>query len=881
MAELRDQLQATLGDSLILEQELGGGGMSRVFVAHEPSLGRKVVVKVLPPEMAAAVSIDRFRREIQLAAQLQHPHIVPLLAAGETDGLPYYTMPFVRGESLRSRLVKGGEFPVAETIRILREIASALAYAHEAGVVHRDIKPENVLISGGSAVVTDFGVAKALTASSGANGGGLTSLGVALGTPAYMAPEQATADPNIDHRADIYALGVMAYEMLTGSTPFQGRSPQATLAAQVTENPEPIIRRRPTIPPLLASLVMSCLEKHAADRPQTAAQLMHELDALTTPSGGMEPTARVAAHRTGDRRRTWIGIAAAIVVIVFGAFAIWRMRAPASPSNDSGATPAIAVLPFENVGRAEGKEFTDGMTEEITNRLSTLRGLRVIGRQSSRGYAGTAKTPQQIANELGVSYLLTGTVRWDRSADGNDLVRVSPALVRGADATQVWAEGFQTVVAGMFDVQSKIATQVASALNVTLIAPEKAALSEKPTDNLEAYALFLRGRQLIQNSLQPSQFREAVGLLQKATAADPSFASAWAYLAVGHTEMFWFFADRTEERLRLAREALDKAGRLDPDNPDVHYARGTYLYHGERDYDQALAEFALVEKTRPNDPEAQFAAAAIMRRQGKWDEAIEKLKRASELDPRNSRNLLDLAYTFVVRGRYAEAEPFVDRAMIVNPEEAFSTVLKTQLAIGRRGSVQEAIQHLRNAVGKVQPPSSLLLLLQSWTWPAVEDPALRRILVESTYPPDESRGDFYSSKAVMFRYLGDSVRSRAYADSAVIAINASIKAARDPAQVYSQLGFIEALRGNREAALRAISLSAKAMPESRDAFAALDREKTLVAMYALLGDRDSALAAIKKLMSHSGDVSPNLLRLDPLFAPIRNDPRFKRVISGS
>lgn len=879
MAELRDHLQATLGDSLILEQELGGGGMSRVFVAHEPALGRKVVVKVLPPEMAAAVSIDRFRREIKLAAQLQHPHIVPLLAAGETNGLPYYTMPFVRGDSLRTRLAKAGELPVAESVRILREIASALAYAHEAGVVHRDIKPENVLISGGSAVVTDFGVAKALTASSGSNAGTLTSLGVALGTPAYMAPEQATADPNVDHRADIYAVGVMAYEMLSGSTPFQGRSPQATLAAQVTENPEPIIRRRATVPPLLASLVMLCLEKHAADRPQTATQLMHELDALTTPSGGMEPTARITSHRGGNSRRVWIGIAAALAVILVGAFAAWRMRPSAAPSTAAATMPAIVVLPFENVGRKEGQEFTDGMTEEVTNRLASLRGLRVIARQSSRGYAGTTKTPQQIATELGVSYLLTGTVRWDRSADGKELVRVSPALVRGSDATQVWSEPYQTAVAGMFDVQSKIATEVASALNVKLIAPEKAALSEKPTENLEAYTQFLRGRQLIENSLQPSQFREAANVLEKAAAADPKFTAAWAYLAIAHTEMFWFFGDRTEERLGMARAALTQATRLDPNDPDVRFARGNYLYHGERDFDRALAELALVEKVRPNDANAPVLAAAIMRRQGKWDDAIANLKRGIDLDPRNGRNLLDLANTLLVRKRYAEAEEYVDRGMIVNPEEAFGSILKTQLAIARRGNVQEAIQHLRDARGRVQPPSAFLVLLQTWTWPAIEDGSLRRMLVESTYSPDETKGDFYLSKAVLFRYLGDSARSRACADSAVAAIDAMLRNGPDPSQSYMALGFAEALRGNRAAALRASTMSAGALPESRDAFNALQREVIMVAMYSVLGDRDSALPAIEKLLSRSGDLSVNALRLDPMYAPIRDDPRFKRLIT--
>src|ERR1039458_9961116 len=296
--DLRDQLQATLSGSYTLERELGGGGMSRVFVAEETALGRKVVIKVLPPETAAQVSLERFKREILLAAKLQHPHIVPLHSAGESNGLPYFTMPFVEGESLRIRLARHGELPVNDAIRILREIASALAYAHEHGIVHRDIKPDNVLLSGGSAMVTDFGVAKALSASTNAELGGVTSLGVALGTPAYMAAEQAAADPAIDHRADIYAFGVLAYELLTGQPPFAGRTPQNLLAAHVTEAPEAISKRRASLPVALAALVMRCLEKRPADRPQTAAELVHALDDITTPSGGMTPTSALNAQVT-------------------------------------------------------------------------------------------------------------------------------------------------------------------------------------------------------------------------------------------------------------------------------------------------------------------------------------------------------------------------------------------------------------------------------------------------------------------------------------------------------------------------------------------------------------------------------------------------------
>jgi serine/threonine-protein kinase len=349
---LQEQVQRALGDAYLLERELGGGGMSRVFLAHERALGRKVVVKVLLPELAAGVNVERFRREIQLAAQLQHPHIVPLLSAGEAEGLPYFIMPFVNGESLRTRISREGEFPISETLRILRDLVSALGYAHSHGVVHRDVKPENVLLSGGVAVVTDFGVAKAVTVSADAAGAsGLTSLGVALGTPTYMAPEQATASPHTDHRADIYSLGVVAYEMLTGFPPFTGRSPQAMLAAHVVEEPEAIERRRPSIPPMLATLVKECLAKRPAERPQAAADLMHVLDAITTPSGGTAATTavRLPAHEghAGRSRRGLMAASVAGLVLLLAGIVLWsgrnsRVDSTTTPPKPIETTPRIA-----------------------------------------------------------------------------------------------------------------------------------------------------------------------------------------------------------------------------------------------------------------------------------------------------------------------------------------------------------------------------------------------------------------------------------------------------------------------------------------------------------------------------------------------------------
>ncbi|MGK2933711.1 MAG: LpqB family beta-propeller domain-containing protein [Gemmatimonadaceae bacterium] len=343
--DLKVQLQEVLGDRYRLERELPGGGMSRVFVAEEVELERKVVVKVLPPDLGAGLNIDRFRREIQLAAKLQHPHIVPLLAGGAQGALLYYTMPFIDGESLREKLAKSRELPVHEAVKILIEIADALAYAHTHSVVHRDIKPENVLMAGKHAVVTDFGVARALSNSTGASS--LTSMGVALGTPAYMAPEQAAADPFVDHRADIYALGVVGYELLAGRTPFAGLTPQMMLSAQVTTAPEHITKYRPSVPPQLAAVIMQCLEKNPADRLQSAEEVRARLEAMSTPSGGMEPVAgRTYAGPSTASRLTpqRIGVIAAAIGLA-----------------------AVGLFAASTAFRGAGEPFTIGATRQITS----------------------------------------------------------------------------------------------------------------------------------------------------------------------------------------------------------------------------------------------------------------------------------------------------------------------------------------------------------------------------------------------------------------------------------------------------------------------------------------------------------------------------------
>jgi serine/threonine protein kinase len=380
MSSFLDDLKAALSPAYELDRELTGGGMSRVFVAIERSLGRQVVVKVLPPELTAGVNRERFRREIQLAAQLQHPHIVPLLSAGEQGDLLYYTMPYIEGESLRTALKSKGRFPVRDVTRILHDVVDALAYAHGRGVIHRDIKPGNILTQGAHALVTDFGVAKALSAALPSSG--ITSAGMAIGTPAYMAPEQLAGDPAADHRMDLYAVGLLAYELLIGESPFSGPSPQATLAAQLTRDPEPVFKMRPDVPPELSAVIMRCLAKLPEERPASAAALLEELEQATTPSRGSP----ASAGRTPEdiRRSTLSRIAtAAALVIVFaaGLFAsrssAARSKAIESRHRDSSAAVAKTksespkrVVAAAKPARALTHEDSLAIAEAVRRRLA-------------------------------------------------------------------------------------------------------------------------------------------------------------------------------------------------------------------------------------------------------------------------------------------------------------------------------------------------------------------------------------------------------------------------------------------------------------------------------------------------------------------------------
>ncbi|HEU5153202.1 MAG TPA: protein kinase, partial [Gemmatimonadales bacterium] len=655
--DLLERLQSALGTAYRLEKELGGGGMSRVFLAEETALGRQVVVKVLPPEYGAGLNVDRFRREIQVAAGLHHPHIVPLLSAGQAGDVLYYTMPMIEGESLRARLARHGELPIHDTVRLLRDVVDALACAHEHGVVHRDIKPDNVLLSRKHALVTDFGVAKALEASGKSS---ITSTRLALGTPAYMAPEQAAADPHTDHRADLYAVGVLAYEMLTGSPPFTGPSAQSVLNAHVTKAPVPVTEARSTVPPGLASLVMRCLEKKPADRYQSADELLAQLELLATPSGGTAPTGAVpvvtptptaptiptTVATTGAGQRNWtrIGLAAALVLGGLALAYLWpRMRGGSAA--EAGGPKTIAVLPLENLGRPEDDYFVDGLTDEIMSRLTGVQRLRVIARTSVNQYKKTSKAPAQIGQELGAEYLLQGTVRWEKLPDGSSEIRVNPALIKASDATNIWARSYDAKLAGIFQVQSQIATEVVSALNVALGESERTVLAEQPTNNPEAFDSYLRGQSYLQRGGGATDITGAIQMLQRAVELDPGFVQARASLAIAHMRVYWFRYDHTPARLKVAETEARRASRDGPEAAEPHLAMGLYYYWGFLDYGKALAELDQAEARKPSDAEVLFAKGVVLRRKGDWKNGLDYMQRSVAVDPRSAVKMMDLANT--------------------------------------------------------------------------------------------------------------------------------------------------------------------------------------------------------------------------------------------
>ena len=894
--DLREQLQSSLGDTYTLDRELGGGGMSRVFTATETALGRPVVVKVLPPELAAGVSTDRFKREISVAARLQHPHIVPLLSAGQIEGLPYFTMPFVEGESLRVRLARRGELPVSESVRILREIASALAYAHEHGVVHRDIKPDNVLFAGDVAMVADFGVAKALSASTNGGHGAVTSLGVALGTPAYMAPEQATADPTTDHRADIYAFGVLAYEMLTGQPPFTGRNPSQLLAAHVTETPEPITRRRPNLPPALGALVMRCLEKRPADRPQSVGEIVHALDDITTPSGGTTPTSAMLPGTSGATEPFAVGVAlpvrrdvranilvigiAALVLAVAGA-AVWRRGATDSTTGSDTRGNRIAVLPFENLGDSSDAYFADGITDAVRGKLTGLSTITVIARASSGQYRGTSKSPGEIARELGVRYLLTGTVRWAKGSGGTSHVQVSPELVEVAGdgaASSLWQQPFDAEMADVFRVQGEIAGKVAEAMRVAVGGADQARLVEVPTRNPAAYDAYLRGEATYwSGGSSPTTLRRSVAEYELAVRLDSGFAVAWAGLARSRSRLYANGVP-TLELAREAREAADRALQLAPNAAFAHGARGLYFLYVEHDPKAALPEIETARAATPNDPDILTRLATVYNQLGRFEDAVPTARTAQQLDPRSPGPVHPLRSALTNLRRYPEAREVSDRGLALAPNES-SILGRTIVSLGE-GDLPGARRVLADAGARVNTDQLVAFIgtYQDLGW-VLDDAAQRRLLTLGPALFDNDRANWAIVRAQVHGWRGDSAMARAWGDTAAREFATQIRGAPNDAQRHTLRGLALAYAGHRAEALAEGARGVALMPE-QDYVNLTYLRHQMARIHLLLGEPEKAVDLLEPLLARPYVLSPGWLRIDPTFAPLRGNPRFEKLAAG-
>jgi eukaryotic-like serine/threonine-protein kinase len=613
--DIREQLQTALHPAYAIERELGGGGMSRVFVAEETSLGRRVAVKVLPPERSAGVDLERFQREMRLAARLSHPHIVPVLRAGQAGDLLYYTMPFIPGESLRERLRRECQLPLEEALRIAREVADALDYAHRGGIVHRDVKPENILLHDGHALVTDFGISRAVTQATAVET--LTQAGLALGTPTYMSPEQASADRDVGARSDVYSLGCVLYEILAGEPPFTGPTAHAILVKRFTE-PAPSIRRvREAVPGPVDAAIQRALAKAPADRFATAADFAR---ALTAP---MSATSMID-----------------------------------SPSLSAGRK-SVAVLPFENLSPdTESEYFSDGMTEDVIARLSKIRDLRVISRTSVMCYKKATRPLREIARELGVATIVEGSVRRAGSR-----LRVVAQLIDASTDEHLWSESFDRDLMDVFAVQTEIAEEIATALQAALTPAERARLERKPTDNLDAYNLYLLGRYHYHRVTGPD-FKKSVECLEGAVRRDPQFAQAHATLsqAYGYFGVgYWGY--RPANYLAPARQAAERAVELDPGLGEAHAALGMVRWWQDFDWGGAEREQRQAIALDPNSALSHLQYAVVLATSLRTHEAIPLVERACSLDPASVSLSHNAAFIMRFGRQYDRSRAQIDRGM--------------------------------------------------------------------------------------------------------------------------------------------------------------------------------------------------------------------------
>jgi eukaryotic-like serine/threonine-protein kinase len=684
---LVEQISAALGDRYRIERELGRGGMAVVLLAQDLKHNRPVAIKTLKPEISALLGSERFLREIDTAATLQHPHILPLYDSGSADGLLYYVMPFAEGESLRQRLEREHQLPLDAALRITREVASALQYAHERGVIHRDIKPENIMLSGSHAVVADFGIARALNAAGDQQ---LTQTGMVVGTPQYMSPEQASGD-TVDGRSDQYSLACSLYEMLTGQPPFVGPSAQAVIARHSID-PVPSIRTvRATVPPAVESAIVRAMAKIPADRFRSMEEFLESLESAAIPSPS---SASLTPSLTPQRPRVNWRVASAVGVAILLTIVAWQFVAARKASGAAGSSnsvTAVAVLPFQEVANnADSAYLAEGMTEGLIADLAGVGSLKVISRFSGTMAQETPRPLAQLASGLGVDAVVNGTIRRT-----GDTVTVDVRMLRARDSTTLFARSYQRRLGELPDLQREITTAVTGAIRARLPSTEQDRLNVRHEIDQRAYEAYLRGRFL----LERDDLEQARKFFERAGELAPEWAPPYVGLANYYAALPFSTDLPPVDVLRKARDAVGIALQLDESLPEAHATNAYLRAYFEWDWRAAEHEFRRALELRPNYADAYFSYSRFLASRRRLDEAIAQLGRAVELDPLSISLQANRALLDYFAGRYDEA---ATRLHEIIETDSTDVLAKWGLALvaEQQGRPDEAIAILEPITGR-------------------------------------------------------------------------------------------------------------------------------------------------------------------------------------
>lgn len=880
----------TISHYRILEK-LGEGGMGVVYKAHDIKLDRTVALKFLPHYLTTdSGEKERLFHEARSASSLSHTNITTVYEIDEQSDQMFLAMEYVEGKTLKKFIADEETPSLKKILEIAIQVCDGLTAAHEKSVVHRDIKSDNIMLtSKGVVKIMDFGLAKVKGATK------LTKTGSTVGTAAYMSPEQAQGE-EVDHRSDIFSFGVVLYELLTARLPFRGEHQAALLYSLINEEPLPIARFNSSITPELERIVMKALAKDKEDRYQHIDDMLADLrrerknlEYVRTGYVRALSEQSVTASRPGEERpvlrkkslRYVIGVSSALAVVLLIAI-LYPFGNPGGETESSMERKTIAVLPFENFGAPEQEYFADGVTEEITTRLSGISGLGVIARSSAMQYKKTTKALSQIGGELRAAYVLQGTIRWGATPDGKPKVRINPALVRVSDATQLWSQSYEAVMSDVFTVQSDIASQVAVAMGVTLLQPERRTLETRPTENSDAYDAYLRGNEYFRRSYEERDFQIAIQMLERAVQLDPTFALAHARLSEVHSAMYWFHYDHTHARIEKAKTAAEAAVKLDSNLPDVHLAYAYYYYWCHLDYDNALKEFALAQKSRPNDSRILLGIGSVYRRQGKTELAAESMRKASELDPRSSEIFRNTSQTYRLLRNYKESEHFVDQAIALAPDLPqgyFEKVITELVKSGDTKKARDVLRHAADVVGLSDHEglrfARFLVEIFSRNFNealAVINDGPREYSDQFQFVPRQQY------MAQVYGLMNHRETERVCYDSARIIVEKKMREEGQDPRFHGALGIAYAGLGRKADAIREGKRGVELLPVSKEAWRGAFRVRDLAVIYTMVGEHREAIDLLRQLLTMPSEMSVAWLRVDPTYDPLRNNPEFQRLL---